>query len=98
MLAPLQNLPPAALRSLAASLREGPLALGLSRHALDQVIGPHQAPAVHACLEGLLSQGMTPKHIALLAEASAESSERAAAPQSLFELVLSGQLLPCPLR
>jgi PLD-like domain len=93
MLDPLQNLPAAALRSLAASLREGPLALGLSRHALAQAIGP-QAQAVHETLDGLVQQGMAPKHIALLAEAIAECSERAAAPQSLFELVLSGPEVP----
>ena len=33
---------------------------------------------------------MAPKHIAILAEAIAQCSERAVAPQSLFELVLSG--------
>ena len=93
MLDALQNLPPAALRSLAASLREGPLAIGLSRHALAQAIGP-QAQAVHESLDGLIQQGMAPKQIAILAEAIAQCSERAAAPQSLFELVLSGPEVP----
>jgi hypothetical protein len=93
MLDALQNLSPAALRSLAASLREGPLALGLSRHALAQAIGP-QAAAAHECLDELLRQGMAPKQIAILAQVIAECSERAAEPQSLFELVLSGPEVP----
>ena len=37
---------------------------------------------------------MAPKHIAILAEAIAQCSERAVAPQSLFELVLSGPEVP----
>ena len=41
-----------------------------------------------------VQQGMAPKHIAILAEAIAQCSERAAAPQSLFELVLSGPEVP----
>ena len=93
MLDPLHSLPSAALRSLAASLREGPLALGLSRHALAQAIGP-QAQAVQETLDGLVQQGMAPKHIAILAEAIAQCSERATAPHSLFELVLSGPEVP----
>ena len=76
----LHNLSLATLRSLA---------VGLSRHALAQVVGL-QAPAVHENLEGLIKQGMSPGLIALMLEAIAETRERAADPQLLFELVLSG--------
>jgi hypothetical protein len=83
------NLSIATLRSLAASLRNGPLAVGLSRRALAQVVGS-QAAAVHESLDQLQQQGTTPTHMALLLEAIAETRERAADPQLLFELVLSG--------
>lgn len=89
MLDAIHNLSVATLRSLAASFRGGPLALGLSRHAIAQVIGP-QAAAVHANLEELQKQGMALTHIALLLDAIAQARERAPDPQHLFELVLSG--------
>jgi hypothetical protein len=63
MLDALHNLSIATLRTIAASLRDGPLAVGLSRHTLAQVIGP-QAAAVHGNLEELQKQGMTPAQIA----------------------------------
>ena len=93
MLDALHNLSVATLRSLAASLRDGPLAVGLSRHALAQVIGP-QAAAVHGNLEELQKQGMAPAHIALMLETIAQTRERTADPQLLFELVLSGPEVP----
>ncbi len=89
----LHNLSLATLRSLAASFRTGPLAVGLSRHALAQVVGS-QAAAVHKNLEELQKQGMAPAQIALMLDAIAESRERAADPQLLFELVLSGPEVP----
>ncbi len=89
MLDAIHNLSVATLHSLAASLRGGPLALGLSRHAIAQVIGP-QAAAVHENLEELQKQGMALAHIALLLDAIAQTRERAADPQVLFDLVLSG--------
>lgn len=89
----LHNLSVATLRSLAASLRNGALAVGLSRHALVQVVGA-QAVAVHENLEELQKQGMAPAHIALMLDAIAQARERAADPQFLFELVLSGPEVP----
>jgi hypothetical protein len=93
MLDALHNLSFAALRALAASLRDGPLAVGLSRHTLAQIVGG-QADAVHGNLEGLQKQGMTPAHLALMLEAMAQTRERAGDPQILFELVLSGPEVP----
>lgn len=93
MLDALHNLSLATLRTLAASLRDGPLAGGLSRHALAQVVGP-QAATVQENLEELKRQGMSRGHIALMLEAIAETRERAADPQLLFELVLSGPEVP----
>lgn len=93
MLDVLHNLSIATLRSLAGSLREGPLSVGLSRHAIAQVIGS-QTSAVHECLEELLKQGMALKHMALLLDAIAKSQEDATDPQLLFELVLSGPEVP----
>jgi hypothetical protein len=89
MLAPLHRLSPTVLRSLAASLREGPLSLGVTRHALTQIVGSH-AGEVFTCFDALREQGMTPKHTALLTEAIAMERESASAPQHLFDLVISG--------
>ena len=93
MLDAIHNLSVATLRSLAASLRGGPLAVGLSRHAIAQVIGP-QAADVHENLEELQKQGMALAHMALLLDAIAQTRERAADPQVLFDLVLSGPEVP----
>ena len=93
MLDALHNLSLATLRTLAASLRDGPLTGGVSRHALAQVVGP-QAAAIHENLDELKKQGMSGGHIALMLEAIAETRERAADPRLLFELVLSGPEVP----
>ncbi len=93
MLDAVHNLSVATLRALAASLRDGPLTVGLSRHALAQIIGP-QVAAVHGNLEELQKQGLAPAHIALMLEAIAQTRERTADPQLLFELVLSGPEVP----
>ena len=89
MFEPLQNLSPANLRSLASSLREGPLSLGITRQALTQIVGPH-AGEMFICFDALREQGMTPNHIALLIEAVATAREKSATPQQLFDLVISG--------
>lgn len=93
MLEPIHSLSVGGLRAIAASLRDGPLALGLSRHALAQLIGS-QAEAVHGSLEELRKQGMTSGHMALTLEAIAEAREGSADPQLLFDLVLSGPEVP----
>jgi len=89
MLEPLQGLSPTILRSLTASLREGPLSLGVNQHALTQVVGSH-AGEIFKCFDALREQGMTPKHIALLTDAIATTRENVAEPQRLFDLVISG--------
>jgi hypothetical protein len=89
MLLPLQNLSSAILRSLTASLREGPLSLGVTRHALAQALGSH-SDDLFACLDALREQGMMPKQVALLTEAIASARECASEPQRLFDLVISG--------
>lgn len=93
MLEALHNLSTESLRALAASLRGGPLALGLSRPALAQAVGA-QVSAVQATLERLGQQGMTPAHLALLIAAMVGERERATDPPLLFDLVLSGPEVP----
>lgn len=89
----LYQLPLAALKLLMASLREGPLAAGVSRHALEQVAGA-EASDLETCLTGLFRVGMTPAQIALVVEGIAEARKRAADPSLLFDLVLSGPEVP----
>lgn len=89
MFEPLQNLSPANLRSLATSLREGPLSLGITRQALTQIIGPHGGE-MFTYFDALHEKGMAPNHIALLIEAVATARENAATQQQLFDLVISG--------
>lgn len=86
MLDAIHNLSAATLRSLAASLRNGPLAVGVSRHALAQIIGS-QAAAVHGNLEELQQQGLALAHIALLLETIAQSVyEKACIPQRMTSM------------
>lgn len=89
MLESLHNLSPAVLKSLAKSLKEGPLSLGISKQALNQIVGSH-AGEVCACFEKLQQQGMSPAHIALLTEAVSSARHDAASPQQLIDLVISG--------
>lgn len=93
MLEAVHNLPVAAVRALAASLRDGPLAMGLSRHALGQVVGS-QAATVLVDLQELQNQGMSVAHLALLLEAVARGRERTADSHPPIELVLSGPEVP----
>lgn len=93
MLDALHNVSTATLRALAASLRGGPLALGVSRPGLAQAVGA-QAAAVQTSLEGLIQQGMTPVHLAILIEAIVAARKRTTDPQLLFDLVLSGPEVP----
>lgn len=93
MLDALHLLSIAALRALAASMREGLLAVGISHHALAQVVGT-QAAAVHSALQGLQGQGMSPAQVALMLDTIAEARERAVQPHLLFDLVLSGPEVP----
>lgn len=89
----LTQLSDASLGTLAASLRDGALSMGVARHAVEQIAGPHAA-SVHSCLEGLLNQGMTPRQVALLVQAIVDTRARVGDPSLLFDLVLSGPDVP----
>jgi phosphatidylserine/phosphatidylglycerophosphate/cardiolipin synthase-like enzyme len=89
MFEPFTELPTAALKALAASLRQGVLARGSSDAALHQIAGP-LAASVSICLDGLASEGMTPTQAALIIEAVLAERVNAADLASLFDVVLSG--------
>jgi phosphatidylserine/phosphatidylglycerophosphate/cardiolipin synthase-like enzyme len=89
----LHELSTLSLRSLAASLKDGVLSSGITLSAVQQVAGP-RAGELRSCLEVLTASGMAPAHIAVLAEAMADSRDLAADPASLFDLVLSGPDVP----
>ncbi|MGD0950047.1 MAG: DISARM system phospholipase D-like protein DrmC [Candidatus Binatia bacterium] len=89
----LHALPTAALRALAASLRSGPLSLGVSHHAVTQIAGP-VAAEVEVCLQSFHDIGMSPAQIALIAEAIADARERTIDPAKIIELVISGPDVP----
>lgn len=84
---------PATLRALAASLREGPLSIGITKHAVRQVIG-FEGDVIYDRLQDLFKDGMAPRYIALMLDAMAGNMERSPDPAVLFELVLSGPDLP----
>jgi len=89
MTGPLHELSTAMLRALTASLRSGPLSLGISGGIVQQIAGAN-AKGVKVCLEGLVKGGMTPQHVATLVETIIVSRERAVSPDQILELVLSG--------
>ncbi|HKV40881.1 MAG TPA: DISARM system phospholipase D-like protein DrmC [Blastocatellia bacterium] len=89
----LHELSSLSLRSLAASLRDGVLSSGVTASALQQIAGARSGE-LRACLELLSQNRMAAPHIAILAEAMADSRDRAADPASLFDLVLSGPDVP----
>jgi len=81
-----------ALRTLAASLRDGALSRGLLERTLQQIVGT-RAESVRSALEGLYQQGLTPAQAALLISAIIETRERIPDPSLVFEVVLSGPAL-----
>ena len=89
----LTELPAAALKALAASLRQGSLSRGASDAVLSQIAGP-LAAKLRICLDGLAEQGAPPLQIALIVEAVL--AERAHTPDlaALFDVVLSGPEIP----
>src|SRR5436853_4369310 len=93
MLDIIHKLPYQSLRSLAASLRDGPLSSGITRFALQQVAGPQTGELEH-CLERLSEDGFTPAQTALLIDAVVEARTANPDPASLFDLVLSGPDVP----
>lgn len=81
------------LHSLAASLREGSLASGLTRHPLQQISGS-RTEEVEKCLSSLIESGMTTAQLALLVDAVAEAKTFSTQPTDLVDLVLSGPDVP----
>lgn len=77
------------LRSLSRSLREGSLALGFDRRAIEQLTGSEWS-RVLACLEDLAATGMQSAHIAHLIDAVVRERQRSPDLALLFDLVLSG--------
>jgi phosphatidylserine/phosphatidylglycerophosphate/cardiolipin synthase-like enzyme len=93
MIEPLLDLSLPSLKSLSASLRSGPLALGVTTSVLQQIAG-ERSPAVKHCLEAFLAAGMSTQHVAIVVDALVESRERMIEPSVLMELVLSGPDVP----
>lgn len=89
----IHKLPTASLRSLAVSLREGPLSYGITKNELQQIAGA-QAAEIEAHLKLLQQSGMGAPQIALLLEAVANDRSKCADPWTLFDLVLSGPEVP----
>ncbi len=81
------------LRALAASLRQGALATGLTDNALQQIAGAHALP-LRAQLEEFLRDGWSTSTLSRLAAELAEARKRIGDPSLLFELVLSGPEAP----
>ena len=84
---------PAVLRAVAASLREGPLSLGITKHGVCHLVGP-QGDIIYDCLQEYSKDGMVPRHIALILDSIAGTIEQSPDPAILFELVLSGPDVP----
>ena len=89
----LQDLSISNLKALAASLRSGPLSLGLSHHAVSQIAGA-SASQVFDALAQLLATGIAPQHAALIVDAIAATRESAIDPDQILDLVLSGPEVP----
>jgi phosphatidylserine/phosphatidylglycerophosphate/cardiolipin synthase-like enzyme len=81
------------LRALAASLRQGPLATGLTDNTLHQIAGAN-AEHLRIFLETLLCDGWPRSALSRLALEIAEAREQRGDPSLLFELVLSGPDAP----
>lgn len=90
---PLYRLSSANLRALASSLRDGPLSLGLTKHAIQQLAGL-ESETVFNCLDHFIKDGFAPRHIALLVDAIADTLDRSPDPAVLFEIVFSGPDVP----
>ena len=86
----LHKLTSASLRQLAASLRDGALAGGITSHAVMQIAGGSLTDEVIRALTELREGGWSPRQIADLSEAMVEARDRTSQPEDLFDLVLSG--------
>jgi phosphatidylserine/phosphatidylglycerophosphate/cardiolipin synthase-like enzyme len=89
----LQDLSISNLRALAASLRSGPLSLGLSHQAVSQIAGASASP-VFDVLSELVATGIAPQHAAIVVDAIADARESAIDPAQILDLVLSGPEVP----
>lgn len=91
---PLYELSISTLRSIAGSLRDGPMSNGISSSVVKQLVGS-ESEAITVCLKGLTTkEGFTPKQVARMIESIAVTLERSVDPAVLFELVLSGPDVP----
>jgi phosphatidylserine/phosphatidylglycerophosphate/cardiolipin synthase-like enzyme len=81
------------LRALAASLRSGPLSLGLSKLSLMHIAGS-STEDVRAYLERLREGGMSPNQIAFVIDVIAETQSAFIEPEQTIDLILSDPELP----
>jgi hypothetical protein len=93
MSAAIHRLSTANLRALAASLRSGPLSLGLSKHSVAQIAGS-QTDGVLAYLETLVDTRMSTVQAAFVIEAIAETRDASADLGQAIDLILSGPEVP----
>lgn len=89
----LHTLSTANLRALAASLRNGQLAMGLSAASFSQLLGG-RCNEVVVCLESLVADGLGLPQCAILLDAIIDERERAPNLAKQLELVLSGPDVP----
>ena len=97
MSAAIYRLSTANLHALAASLRSGPLSLGLSKHSVLQIAGS-STDDVLEYLRRLSEAGMSPFQTALVVDAIGETRNASTEPEQAIDLILSGpELLGVPL-
>jgi phosphatidylserine/phosphatidylglycerophosphate/cardiolipin synthase-like enzyme len=66
----------------------------VSRHRLEQLLGPMAADRLDTMLASLATDGWTPRQVGVLALAIAEARRGAGDPEHVFDLVLSGPDAP----
>ncbi|HPA20708.1 MAG TPA: DISARM system phospholipase D-like protein DrmC [Verrucomicrobiae bacterium] len=90
---PLRLLSEASLRSLAASLRQGSLSHGITRSALEQLVGV-QSPQAKALFEELATQGFSSQQTATLIDAVADDRAQSRVASDEVSLIMSGPEVP----
>jgi phosphatidylserine/phosphatidylglycerophosphate/cardiolipin synthase-like enzyme len=93
MSAAIHRLSTSNLHALAASLRSGPLSLGLSRRSVAQIAGS-ATDEIIAYLQRLSEAGMSSNQTALLIDAIADTRNVSTEPREVIDLILSGPELP----
>ncbi len=88
-----RELTPAALNSLAASLRDGPLSLGVSHLALGQIVG-NKLEAVARDLDELSADDFSPPQMGILLQAVLDSRTQTGSLSEFIEVVMSGPDVP----